>query len=78
MTASQRIKKLLEGKNISKSKYGNILGMTRDAVNKMFANKSDPKLKVIVNLKNEFPNLSLDWLVLGKEPMFLAFSLYVT
>ncbi len=70
MTASERLKYLLDSKNLSVAQFGKKVGVSRDTLNKMFAKGSDPKLHLLQKCLELYPNLNIDWLILGKGDMW--------
>ena len=70
MTASERLKYLLNNKNLSVAQFGKKVGVSRDTLNKMFAKGSDPKLHLLQKCLEVFPNLNIEWLILGKGEMW--------
>lgn len=70
MTASERLKYLLDSKNLSVAQFGKKVGVSRDTLNKMFAKNSDPKLHLLQKCLELYPNLNIEWLILGKGDMW--------
>ncbi len=70
MSVIQRVKEIIEFKNITQPKLGKASGVHKNTVQKMLANDTEPSIKVIRGLKELVPNVSLDWLILGKGKMF--------
>jgi len=70
MTASERLKHLLESKNLSVAQFGKKVGVSRDTLNKMFAKNSDPKLHLLQKCLGLYPNLNIEWLIMGKGDMW--------
>jgi len=70
MSASERLKHLLDSENLSVTQFGKKVGVNRDTLNKMFANGSDPKLHLLQKCLDVYPNLNIEWLILGKGEMW--------
>jgi len=70
MTASERLKHLLDNKNLSTAQFGKKVGVSRDTLNKMFSKGSDPKLHLLQKCLELFPNLNIEWLILGSGEMW--------
>lgn len=70
MTASERLKHLLDSENLSITQFGKKVDVSRDTLNKMFANGSDPKLHLLQKCLELYPNLNIEWLILGKGDMW--------
>lgn len=70
MTASERLKHLLDSKNLSIAQFGKKIGVSRDTLNKMFAKGSDPKLHLLQKCLELYPNLNIEWLIMGNGEMW--------
>jgi len=70
MSASERLKHLLDSQNLSVTQFGKKVGVSRDTLNKMFAKGSDPKLHLLQKCLELYPNLNIEWLILGKGEMW--------
>jgi len=70
MSASERLKHLVDSQNLSISQFGKKVGISRDTLNKMFAKGSDPKLHLLQKCLKLYPNLNIEWLILGKGEMW--------
>lgn len=70
MTASERLKHLLDTKNLSVNQFGKKVGVSRDTLNKMFAKGSDPKLHLLQKCLQLYPALNIEWLILGEGEMW--------
>jgi transcriptional regulator with XRE-family HTH domain len=70
MTASQRIRKIIDTKKITIKFFCEQTGISRDTLNQMFKNDSDPKLPLLQGCLREFPNLNERWLILGEGEMW--------
>ena len=70
MTASERLKYLLDNKNLSVAQFAKKIGVSRDTLNKMFAKGSDPKLHLLQKCLELYPSLNIEWLILGKGDMW--------
>ncbi len=72
MTASQRIKHLIKVQGTTIERFAEQVGTTKSALNQMFKNDSNPKLVLIQACMQNFPKLSLKWLVMGEGEMWEA------
>jgi len=67
---NERIKILLNVKNLTASKLAEIVGVQPSNISHILTGRNKPSIKFINKLVNSFPDLSLDWLILGKGNMF--------
>ena len=74
MTASQRIRKIIDTKKISIKFFCEQTGINRDTLNQMFRKDSDPRLKLIQKVMLGFPELNPIWLILGEGEMWVSDS----
>jgi len=69
MSLSHRLKLLIKSKNISQSEFARMLDVTRGSVNQWLAGKLVPGHKPMMKIYEVFPEISADWLLLGKGEM---------
>lgn len=67
---NERIKILLNVKNLTASKLAEIVGVQPSNISHILTERNKPSINFINKLVNSFPDLSLDWLILGKGNMF--------
>ncbi len=71
MSISKRISLFITDKNISQADLANIIGINRQTVNSWIRNNEEPaKISYITTLINHFPELSMDWILLGEGKMY--------
>lgn len=66
MTASQRIRHIIESKNLTIEAFSKQTGTPRGTLNQMFKNDSNPKLPLLKACLELFPHLNARWLITGK------------
>ena len=69
MTLNHRIKLLIKSKNISQAELARKLDVTRGSVNQWLSGKQVPGHKPLMKIFELFPDISSDWLLLGKGDM---------
>jgi len=69
MSLDQRLKLLIKSKNISQSELARMLEVTRGSVNQWMAGKLVPGHKPLMKIFEHFPDISADWLLLGRGEM---------
>ena len=71
MSLSQRLKLLINSKKISQSEFARMLEVTRGSVNQWLAGKLVPGHKPLMKIFEMYPDISADWLLLGRGDMLL-------
>ena len=69
MSLDHRIKLLIKSKNISQSELARMLDVTRGSVNQWLSGKQVPGHKPFMKMFELFPDISADWLMLGRGEM---------
>ena len=68
----ERIKQITEVTNVNPSKLSQEIGVQRSTFSHIINGRNKPSIDLVIKLKGKFPNLSLDWLLLGAGAMFVA------
>jgi len=69
MSIGHRLKLLIKSKKISQAEFARMLDMTRGSVNQWLAGKLAPGHKPLMKIFEFFPDVSADWLLLGRGEM---------
>ena len=69
MSLPHRLRLLITEKKISQSEFARMLDVTRGSVNQWLAGKLEPGQKPLMRLFELFPEISADWLLLGRGEM---------
>ncbi len=69
MSLSHRLKLLIKSKKISQSEFARMLDVTRGSVNQWLAGKLMPGHNPTMKIFEVFPDISADWLLLGRGEM---------
>ena len=67
---NQRFNQFLAAENITPAKLAEKLGVQRSGLSHILNGRNNPSYEFIVNLLSKYPNLSADWLLLGKGKMY--------
>ena len=65
-----RIKQLMESQHMTQQVFAEFLGMAPATLSGIFNDRTRPTLNVVEAIKKKFPDISTDWLMFGKEPMY--------
>lgn len=66
-----RIRQLMEAQHMTQQTFSNFLGISPASLSGIFQGRTKPTLNIVDSIKTKFPNMSLDWLMFGKGPMFM-------
>lgn len=66
MEINKRIEQLKEHLGLSNSEFSNRIDVQPSALSHIFSERNRPSVEFILKIKNAFPAISLDWLLLGK------------
>lgn len=69
MTFAQRLRLLIKSKNVSQAELARKLQVTRGGVNFWLTDRQKPGFKQLMMLFEIFPEISADWLLLGRGKM---------
>ncbi|GMT44937.1 MAG: transcriptional regulator [bacterium] len=64
-----RIKSIMAYYRLRAAQFSDAIGMQRSAVSHVLSGRNKPSLDFVLRIKNRFPEISLDWLTLGKGSM---------
>ncbi len=64
-----RIKSIMVHYQLRAAQFSDAIGMQRSAVSHVLSGRNKPSLDFVLRIKNRFPEISLDWLTLGKGNM---------
>lgn len=65
-----RIRQLMEAQNMTQQTFANFIGISPATLSGILSERTKPTLGTVEAINNKFPNISLDWLMFGKGPMF--------
>ncbi len=64
-----RIKKLLEVKKISPAQFADEIEVQRSSLSHVLSGRNKPSLDFMMKIKKRYPEINLDWLLLGDGSM---------
>jgi len=65
-----RIKKIMEEKNISSAQFADEIDVQRSSLSHVLSGRNKPSLDFMMKIKKRYPEISLDWLLLGEGNMY--------
>jgi len=66
-----RIKQLMEKKNMTSTQFSDEIGIQRSSLSHVLSGRNKPSLDFMLKVKERFPETNLDWLLLGLGKMVL-------
>lgn len=64
-----RIKQIIEKEKLSSTQFATEIGVQRSALSHVLSGRNKPSLDFMMKIKNRYPEINLDWLMLGKGKM---------
>jgi len=64
-----RIKKIIEIKQINATQFADEIGVQRSALSHVLSGRNNPSLDFMLKIKSAYPEISLDWLLIGSGTM---------
>lgn len=65
----ERIKKIMEFKQINAGQFADEIGVQRSAMSHVLSGRNNPSLDFMLKIKSAYPNINLDWLLIGEGNM---------
>ena len=65
-----RLKQFLAAENISQSQFADAIQVVRASVSHVLSGRNKPSCDFINAIMNHYPNLNIEWLMLGKGRMY--------
>ena len=70
-----RLKQFLAAENISQAQFADIINVVRASVSHVLAGRNNPSYDFIKAIMDNYPDLNIEWLILGKGKMYKERSL---
>ena len=65
-----RLKQFLDAENISQSQFADTIKVVRASVSHVLSGRNNPSYEFIRAIMNSYPELNIEWLMLGKGKMY--------
>jgi transcriptional regulator with XRE-family HTH domain len=69
-TMNTRLKQFLAAENISQAQFADIINVVRASVSHVLAGRNNPSYDFIKAIMDNYPDLNIEWLILGKGKMY--------
>ncbi|MFY8189899.1 MAG: hypothetical protein ACOVK9_02960 [Bacteroidia bacterium] len=67
---NKRVLSIMDAKFMSKSSFASVLDVSLPVLTHIGSGRNKPGLEIITKILNQFPDISPDWLLLGKGNMY--------
>jgi len=64
-----RIKQIIDKEKLSSTQFATEIGVQRSALSHVLSGRNKPSLDFMMKIKTRYPDINLDWLMLGKGKM---------
>lgn len=68
----ERIKQIIENEGLSVRRFEEIISCSNGVIAKSLRSKTDISVKVLISIKENFPQYSAEWLLTGEGEMFVS------
>jgi len=69
-TMNTRLQQFLSAENLTQSQLADRLGVAKASISHILAGRNKPGFDFIESLAHQFPDLNLDWLIMGTGKMY--------
>lgn len=66
-----RIRQLMESQHMTQQTFAQFIEMSPASLSSIFNGRTKPTLNTVEAIRKKIPTISIEWLMFGKEPMFL-------
>ena len=71
----QRLRVFIKGKNLTIKSFGDSIEVTEGTLKSMFNRGTNPSADMLTKIANEYPDISLEWLLTGKNERYTNTSI---
>jgi transcriptional regulator with XRE-family HTH domain len=66
----ERIVLLIKAKNYTAAQFADEIGVQKSGISHIISGRNNPSLDFVQKILQRFPEVNMDWLIMGKGPMF--------
>ena len=66
-----RIKLIMESQHMTQQMFAEFIGIAPATLSGIFTERTKPTINTVEAIKKKLPSLNTDWLMFGKEPMYI-------
>lgn len=67
-----RIRQIMESQHMSQQVFAQFIEMSPASLSSIFNGRTKPTLNIVEAIKKKIPDISTDWLMFGRGPMYLG------
>ena len=67
---NRRLQQFLSAENLTQAQFADAIGVARASISHILAGRNKPGFEFIERMAVAYPDISLDWLILGKGKMY--------
>ncbi len=67
-----RIRQIMESQHMTQQVFADFIGIAPATLSGIFTERTKPTINTIDAIKKKIPTLNTDWLLFGKEPMYMS------
>ncbi|MEE3035169.1 MAG: helix-turn-helix transcriptional regulator [Bacteroidota bacterium] len=64
---AERIGEIIDENNLSASSFASMIGVQRSSISHILSGRNNPSLDLLLKIHKSFPDISLEWLILGED-----------
>ena len=66
-----RIRQIMESQHMTQQVFAEFIGIAPATLSGIFTERTKPTINTVEAIKKKLPSLNTDWLMFGKEPMYI-------
>ena len=66
-----RIRQIMDSKQMSQKEFAQFTGISEGSLSGVFNGRTRPTLQMIESIHDQIPTISVEWIMFGKEPMYV-------
>jgi transcriptional regulator with XRE-family HTH domain len=70
----ERIRTLVNALNLNAGQFADEIGVQKSGMSHILSGRNNPSLDFVQKILDRFPNVNIEWLILGKGPTFKEFT----
>jgi transcriptional regulator with XRE-family HTH domain len=72
-----RLRKIMEEKGLNSSSFADTIKVSRATITHVLSGRNETTLKVVLKVLKAFPDINSEWLLLGRNPMYLREKVFM-
>ena len=72
METKDRIRKMMDDQHMTQQEFADFLQQSPATLSSIFNGRTRPTLNIVEAIKRKIPDISIEWLLYGTEPMYVS------